>query len=281
MFSNSSFQRLAVCAVSVNLLLLVQIAHSADIAYKIRQGSDASVSFELAFGFVVLDVPLVGWVSDDPEDPTSGALEVGLAFDGRAEWKGLFVETIFHSFNSIALGYTPWSNDKTSVDLLITDGLGRYEPGIGAFQSVENRGSDVVAGIRATHHFDKTLVQLEVSSDVSGKHDGQMVALQLGRFRQVRNWNLHGLIGARYFTDNMLDHYFGISEAESTADIPRYEASGGTLASLEIGATLPLTEKWIFKSTAEGLYLPDSVSDSPLADDRVAVIVSTSVNYVF
>lgn len=281
MFNTPYLQRVAACAVPMCLLLNVQTAHSADIAYKIRQGPDTSVSFELGFQAIAADIPIVAWVGEDPADPTGGELEIGLIFNGRAEWKGLFAETNSNSFNIFALGYSPWSNENTSVDLLISEGLGPYDPGIGEFASVENRSSDLVAGIRATHHFENTLIQLEAYSDISGKHDGQMAALQVGQFRQVKNWNLHGLIGARYFSGNMLDYYFGISEEESTANIPQYEASGGTLATLEIGATLPLTEKWIYKSTVEGLYLPDSVSASPLADDRLGGIFSTSVTYVF
>lgn len=281
MFNSASLKYEIFCTMSLCLLLNVQAVHSADIAYKIRQGRDASVSFELGVQLMAVDIPIVGWVSDDPDDPTGGGLVILPTFEGRAEWNGLFVETNSNSFSIFGLGYSPWSNDNISVDLVLSDGLGQYEPGIGEFESVETRSANIFAGIRSTHHFENTLVQFEIHSDISGQHDGQMAALQIGRFQQVRNWSLHALVGARYLTDTMLDYYYGISEQESTADIPRYEASGGTLASLEIGATLPLSEKWIFKSTVQSFYLPDSVSDSPLADDRIGVIASTSVSYVF
>lgn len=281
MFISSYCRYLAASVIPLCLLLGFQAAHGADIAYKIRQGNDTSVSLELGLALLAADIPVVGWVGEDPEDPTAAEVEVGLLIEGRANWRGLFVETNLNSFSIFAMGFTPWSNDSTSVDLVFSDGLGEYEPGIGAFESVNYRKSDFVAGIRATHHFDKTLLQLEGYSDISGQHDGQMLALQLGRFRQIRNWNLHGLLGARYFSDSMVDYYFGITEEESTADIPSYEASGGILASLEIGVTLPLTEKWLFKSTVEGLYLPDSILDSPLVEDKVGFIASTALSYVF
>ncbi len=281
MFNSSYLQRTIVYAAPLCLLLNVQAVHSTDIAYEIRQGSDASVTFELGFQAILADIPIVGLVNDNPETPTGGRIDIGLMFEGRAEWKGLFAETNSNSFSNFALGYSPWSSDTASIDLVLSEGLGPYDPSIGEFESVENRTSDLVVGIRSTHNLENTLVQLEIYSDVSGKHDGQMAALQVGKFRQVRNWNLHGLVGMRYFTDNMLDYYFGISDQESTENIPVYEASGGTLATLEIGATLPLKDRWIFRSTLEGLYLPDSVSDSPLADGRLGVIASTSVSYVF
>lgn len=281
MINSPYWQRAITYAAPLCLLLYVPVAHSADIAYEIRQGSDASVTFELGFQANLADIPIVGLVKDDPEDPTGGRISIGLMFEGRAEWKGLFAETNSNSFSNFALGYSLWSNDNASVDLVLSDGLGPYDPSIGAFESVDNRSSDLVAGVRSTHHLDNTLVQFEIYNDVSGKHDGQMAALQVGKFRQVKNWNIHGLVGVRYFSESMLDYYFGISEQESTADIPRYEATGGTLATLEIGATLPLTDRWIFRSTMEGIYLPDSVSDSPLSDGRLGVIASTSVSYVF
>ncbi len=281
MVISSCLTRLVACLGPLCLLLSVQTANGADIAYEIRQGRDTSVSLELGFAAVVADIPIVGWVGDDPDEPTGGQLELGLLFNGRAQWKGLFVETNSDSFSVLAAGYALWKNDTTGVDIVLTEGLGQYDPSIGDFESVSNRSSDLMLGIRSTHNIRNTLVQLEVYSDVSGKHDGQMAALQVGRFQQVRNWNFHGLVGARYFTDNMLDYYFGITEEESTPDIPVYEASSGTLATLEVGATLPVGDGWLFKSTVEGIYLPDSVSDSPLSDGRLGVIASTSLSYVF
>ena len=281
MFNTFYLNRWLTYALLVCGLLSAQVSHGADIAHKIRQGSDALLSFELGFQLVGADLPVVGWVNDNAETPTGSVVNFGLFFDGRAEWKGLFAETNSHSFTSFALGYTPWSNNTTSVDFVISEGLGTYEPGIGAFESVEKRTSDLVAGIRTTLNLDSTLVQFEAYSDISGKHDGQMTALQMGKFVQIRNWNLHGLVGVRYFSGNMLDYYFGISESESTTAIPRYTASGGTLGSLEVGATLPLSGKWVLKLTAEGLYLPDSVTDSPLSNGRLGGFISTSVSHVF
>lgn len=259
----------------------IQNVHSADITYELSQGNDTSISFELGVQVVFADIPIVGWVSTDPDDPTGKTLLPLPIFEGRFQWKGLFLEANSNSFSLFGLGYSPWSNENTSVDLVLSDGLGQYEPGIGAFESVEKRDANVFAGVRSTHHFENTLVQFEIHSDVLGTHDGQMAAVQAGRIWQVRNWSLHGLVGARYLTANFLDYYFGITERESTAEIPPYEASGGTLGTLEIGGTLPLTNKWIFKSNVQSFYLPDSVSASPLADGRIGIILSSSVSYVF
>lgn len=275
------FHRFSVIATPLLLVLFIFPAHSADIGRKIRQGQDASLAFELGFQAGLIDIPIVGWESEDPDDPSGGVLELGIIFDARAQWKRFFAEINSNSFSNLAFGYSALSTDTMSLDILVSEGLGSYEPSIGAFDSVRNRSSDLVAGLRNTHHLDDTLFQFELFSDVSGKHDGQMAAVQLGKFRQYRNWNLHALASARYFTGNMVDYYFGISAEESNMQIPQYEAKGGTLGSVEIGATLPLNEKWIFKSTAEALYLPDSVVDSPLSDGRIGGILSSSISYVF
>ncbi|MFK7857377.1 MAG: hypothetical protein AB8B64_01070 [Granulosicoccus sp.] len=169
--SNNSFcQHVAIHVVFCCALLSIQAAHGADIDHKIRQGSDASASFEPGVLALASDIPVVGWIDEDPEDPNGGALGTGLLIDGRAEWKGLVVETYFNSFSAFSLGYSLSTDDKTSIDLIFSEGLRTYESDIGEYQCVENRSSDLVAGIRATHHFDAALVQIEAYSDVSGRH---------------------------------------------------------------------------------------------------------------
>jgi len=269
------------CAASLCLLLGIQSANSADIAHEVRDRSDASLSFEMGVQFYADDLPIVAWEGDDPEDPTGLNVGITLLLSGRAEWRRLFLEVINESFFGAAIGYSAWGNDHTRLDLLFTSSFGPYEPGIGEYESVNDRNADLIAGLRSTHNFDSTLVQFEFYSDVSGTHDGQTASVQVGKFKQVKNWNLHGLLGVRYFSDKMVDHYFGISEEESTESIPVYQASDGILASLEAGATVPLNEKWIFKVNTELLYLPDSVTDSPLADGRIGSSFTTSLNYVF
>lgn len=277
-----NYRRSFAGAASLWLLFGVQAVHSADIAYEVRQGSDATLSLELGIQLYATKIPIVGYTSEDPDDPIADEIGATLLIAGRAEWQGLFLELVAESFTVGALGYKLWEGDRTTFDLILTDGgIGGFDPGIGSFESVEERGSDAVIGLRSSHKFDSTLAQLELYSDVSGKHDGQIAALQLGRFKQIRNWNIHGVVGLRYFSDKMADYYFGISEEESTASIPRYQASGGMLSRLEIGATIPLSEHWIFKSTVEGYYFPDSFSDSPLTNDRLGSFSSASFSYVF
>lgn len=262
-------------------LLIFQPARGADIAHEVRQGSNASLALEIGFGLGVNKVPVVGFVSDDPDDPRGSAIDLEISLAGRAEWRGFFAEIIAESLSGGALGYSLWESDFFELDFVVTEGFGSFEPNIGEYSSLDERDSDLLAGLRSSHYFGNKIVQLDLYSDIRDLHGGQIAGIQLGQFWQIRNWNLHAIVGLRYFSAEVLDYYIGISEDESTANIPSYDASGGTLSTLEIGSTLPLNEKWIFKSTAEVHYLPDAIADSPLTNGRIASSITTSFNYVF
>jgi outer membrane scaffolding protein for murein synthesis (MipA/OmpV family) len=118
-------------------------------------------------------------------------------------------------------------------------------------------------------------------ADVSNAHEGVIGAVHVGRQKQIRNWNLHGLLGARLFSDKVADYYMGVSPDEATADIPEYRAKAGVLPSIQVGATLPLSEKWIFETQVQYTHLPDSISDSPLAQGDAIYAAQVGVSYVF
>ena len=273
---------ISTCLILLAGLLVLQAARAADIAHEVRQGdTESSLALELGLHFGYFKVPLVGFASDDAEDSTEGMFSLGPVLQGRAEWRGLFAELFRESYNGVALGYEAWADEYNAIDLVLTNNLTDYDPGIGEFSSLQLRKGDVIAGLRSTHFFDRSIVQLELYGEATSRHKGYVAAAHLGRFWQIRNWNLHAVSGLRYLSGQVLDYYFGVSNSEASAGIPVYKASGGTLVSLEFGSTLPLTEKWVFRGTARGHYLPDAIADSPLADGRLVTEISTSISYVF
>lgn len=266
---------------ALTLWSMGRLATAADIAHEVRQGSGQTSGFlELGLRTSINRLPIVG-LTNSEDDPTDTVLGLGVAINGMFEWRGFFTEAIFDSFGGLTLGYRAYQSDRGNFEVVVSNTLATLSADTDGFESIEDRDADIVGGFRSTLYFPNSILQLSLLSDVSSKHNGLSASAQWGRFWQVRNWNLHAMIGARYFSNQLADYYFGVSADEVSEQTQLYTAGGGTMAELEFGATLPLSEDWIFRSGLQIFRLPDSVFDSPLTLDREAYIFANSISYVF
>lgn len=259
---------MAIKPISVGMLLLLASSgvQSADIAREVSESGSSTDNFlEVGLSIGTFTLPLLGLNDQNPMDSGESINGFDLAVEGQFEYKNIFLEFFTDSFNDVTLGYSAFSTERYSVDLILNDLFGSVERnGIG-FESIEERDADLNFGVRGGWYSGDNLLQLELLRDVSGAHHGINGSAQLGRQFQIRNWSLHALAGLRFFSGNVLDHYFGISEQEATTNLPAYRADDGFMPSLLLGATLPLNEKWLFRASAGYSRLPESVQDSPLA----------------
>lgn len=257
-------------------------AGAADITRQVQQPDSGGSSFiDFGISFATGKLPLVGFNGQDIEDSDDRLHNLSLGFEARLEYKRFFVETIDNSFSNITLGYNAHATEKSNTELILTSLFGYIErDDITGLESITDRDGDISAGIRSSHYFGDSIVQVELLSDIANAHNGISASVQLGHQKQIRNWNLHGLVGLRYFSDNLLDHYFGVSADEATASLPTYNANSGFLPIIQLGATKPLSEKWIFRTTAEYARIPDEVVNSPLAQGDTAYTLMAGVYYV-
>jgi len=255
-------------------------AYAADIAREMQSSNGDNGSFaEVGVLFLGARVPLVGFIDAKvhDDDPNKVLYSLDLGLQGRLAYKGVFAEVIQESFNNITFGYSITNTENFSLDFIATqsfDGVERSQAK--GFETITDRKGDVNLGFRSIVYNGRNVFQFGLTSDVNDAHGGFMFSAQYGRQFQVRNWNLHSLIGTRYFSEKMIDFYFDVSEAEATDTLPSYSSSeGGFLPTLQLGATLPLNEHWVLRATGEYSYLPGTVRKSPLSqgDDLVAASV--------
>lgn len=248
-------------------LLAAPAVEAADIAREIHQPGPGAGGFaEISFGLRTEKLPLIGFNDRDVEDSADMINGIVIAIEGRFQYKRFFAEFLADSFNDVTLGYTVLESDQFSLDLVGTQLFSVVErDNLEAFESIEDRDGDFNLGLRGIWYNGDNLMQMEMVRDASHAHNGVIVSAQFGRQYQFRNWNLHTLAGVRYFSENVVDYYFGVSEQESTASLQAYNGSDGFMPTAQIGATIPLNEKWLFRASANYSYLPESVRDSPMA----------------
>ncbi|MBX2836508.1 MAG: MipA/OmpV family protein [Gammaproteobacteria bacterium] len=264
------------------LLFLSAKVLAADPTRDVRQASGSGSAYaEIGFGLTTVSVPLVGFNGTTIEESDDPIHAIDLSLEGRAQYKGLFAEIVQDSFSNITIGYSVFDNEKGSLELIATNQFGDVDySDIDNLESIEDRPGDISLGVRTSYLFDDRLLQFELVSDVLDSHNGYVGAVHVGQQKQVLNWNFYGLAGIRYFSENVIDHFFGVSAAEATAEIPQYQAADGVMPSIQLGAIVPLSEKWTVDLQVEYAKFPDSVSDSPLAQGEDMYIGRIGVNYI-
>lgn len=261
--------------------MFASTAYSNDIARDIREGREAAGSadggfLELGLSAIYYDLPITGMTDGER------GVGIGIALNGQYEWRGLFIEAMTESERGLTFGYNFGGTDSWQLDLVLSNQHDEISDEIDdELMGLRARKADFMLGMRSTHYFGKSIAQLAVLGDISDRHHGVVLNAAVGRFWQVRNWNLHSVLQLRHRSAKIVDYYVGIREDEANEQFAAYEADAGNEIGLELGLTYPLNEKWILRSTTQFYWLSSELSDSPLARDNNGLTWLTSVTRVF
>ncbi|NQZ21611.1 MAG: MipA/OmpV family protein [Colwellia sp.] len=256
---------------------------SADITHTLRNNSEEKATtgnyFELGLG-------IAAGVGPSLTEDNDGWAAAYLVINGSYNWNGLFIEKYGESGDPILLGYNAYESDNWSLDLVMGPKFGglHSDEADDKFQLLDDRNSSTMFGGRLTGYLGDNVVQFSLKHDISGNSHGTSASALLGRNWQVRNWNFHGLVGLQFFDSRINDYYVGISENEALrSQYTEYSPGSNINFTAEAGVTYPITENWVFRSTARFRTLSDADMDSPIFETTrsTAMSLGTSLTYVF
>jgi len=267
------------------LLCVSPLALATDpVQSKLQSSKQTSAYAEIGVDILSASVFSGAGDSTQNEDLPEHEFTLEAILEGRLQYKGLFLEVVEDSFNNVTLGYSLFNNKQASVELVVKSLIFDVErTSIGAVAKIEERTDDVNLGLRGSYFFKDAFVQLELVKDLAEAHNGLTGALHLGHQRQWYNWDIYGLAGLRYFSDEVVNYYFGVSPTESVdgADTNAgYQGSSAVMPSILFGADFPLAENWTFNLKAEYTHFPESIADSPLTQGSDSLVAGAGIRYV-
>lgn len=269
---------LSLCVASI--FSLVSPVYAGDIGSDISRGQFTGEGgyFELG-GTVYAGNNAVVGVPDDGDTVTGATVAVS----GRWQQGPAFIE--YTTLDTVNVGINLLHTQRWWVDALISQRHGNFDPQkIDALENsnLRKRSADVPVGLRATGYLGATLVQITVlSGDLRDNHNGYAVAAELGHTWQIRNYNLHWLLGAIFESDDVTHYYFGIDNTQADAQFPAYQASDSLRLVAELGVTLALNENWVLRGQARYAQLSNSIQDSPIIEDDHTTLAALTLSYVF
>ena len=256
-----------------------------DLSTDVRKGADNPHAgdgnyVELGMTLDVASSPFYGI----PEGATKGETKLGASIDLNLhlQYKGWFMEGFSQSLEGFTLGYNFADGDHWSLDAVSLE----QHPELSAKESSDLKGlktreGDYMFGVRATGYISDYILQLHALTDISDVHNGQVLSIKIAQHWQYKNWNLHAIGGLSYRSERVTNYYLSVQPEDANEKFPAFQADAGFTKILELGATYPISQKWVFRSLVRIVELDSQWTGSPLIVSDHGSVAMTSISYVF
>lgn len=177
------------------------------------------------------------------------------------------------------LGVELWSDDAWKVDVFGQWRFDGYEAEDSDFLAgMEDRRETLDAGLAVQRRLgDLGRIDVSVSTDALGRHDGQEIELQW-RYPLRR---VEAQLGARWQSDALVDYYFGVEDSEAVPGRPAYRPGSALTWSFGLTTAVPLGKRWFGFVGASVDLLPGSIKDSPIVDGSTRTRVFAALAWRF
>jgi MipA family protein len=269
----------------IMMSLLAPALWAADLSADIRKGAGDPHAgdgnyLELGFSIGVINTPFYAMAPDIEAGKyeLSGSLDVNFHY----QYKDFFVEAFSQSLEQFTLGYNFADGEHWALDLVALEQHEEISKDINDdLEGIKKRRADYMFGPRGTGYFGNYIVQLHALTDISETHGGQVYSLKFARHWQYKNWNFHGIISESYRSGRVVDYYFSVQPEDATEKFYAFDADAGFIHTFELGATYPLSQKWVFRGLLRHVELERQWVGSPLVVQGYGDLLITSFSYVF
>jgi outer membrane protein len=149
------------------------------------------------------------------------------------------------------------------------------------FDGMDEIGTPYSAGIQFEAVWGNVGAKLAFEQDVSGEHDGQEVEVSFFYTTFFAGFELRPELNVTWMSSDVVDYFYGVSDAESRPDRPAYSPG----SSFEIGVELLVQRPLGADFTAIGLVgvstVGGEIKDSPLVDSDYEIEGTLGVMYSF
>ena len=156
-----------------------------------------------------------------------------------------------------------------------------------AFRGMEDRDPGFGAGGRFALRTDLGMFRVDATSDISGTHKGQVVDASFGPDIYQQHWNgqkelsVNMLAGVKWESDEVVNHYYGVRDSESTASRAAYQGEAALTPYVGLNGSVAFSPNVTLDANVIYQKLPQEIANSPLVDDDQTVEVGVGLTYWF
>ncbi|WP_028299332.1 MipA/OmpV family protein [Oceanospirillum beijerinckii] len=184
------------------------------------------------------------------------------------------------------MGYSLYQGEHFSAGAVLT-GQGSFLSDKDDYQDnaklagLKERDGTLDLGFYVIKDTDMGRVRFTFLEEVTGEHKGRSADLKYTFAYQANKLNVNPFVGVNWTSADKVDHFFGVSSAEATADRAAYKGDGSLNVYTGVRGRYEITKNWDVSATAAYVHLGDGIRDSSIVDEDHVLVGTVGVNYNF
>lgn len=146
---------------------------------------------------------------------------------------------------------------------------------------MEDRKGSLWVGPQVTWRSDVGNLSAEWLGDAMGNSKGQQMKLQFDHNFRVGGLSIRPRVGVTWLSDNYVDYYYGVTEAEATATRPAYAGQASTNPEVGVRVAYPLAPNQVISIDGSVSRFGSGITNSPLVDKSNQVSIRLGYLYRF
>lgn len=225
----------------------------------------------------------------------SSELEIGLGLGvgfGQSIYKGIdsqtdalpLIELSYGNFffEGMEAGYLIAEEEDYSLAISVAgDELDGERTESNALKDMGDVDSGINLKLSGEIFTDFGLLGASIAQDVSNEHEGTELSLNWSVPLEFDQTLLMTSVYATWMSDDLVNHYYGVSAKQSNAGRPQYTADAGWRYGVEVMAEYPLSQQWTLMGGVGAEWYGDEVTNSPIVDEDGAISGFMGVTYRF
>ncbi|MEM7244449.1 MAG: MipA/OmpV family protein [Acidobacteriota bacterium] len=193
---------------------------------------------------------------------------------------GIRYKTFF--FEGVRTGFRGRPVEHLELSAFLAARFDGFDADVGsALEGMDEPSISADLGFSVAGTWDHVEVGLTVLTDVLDESDGQELDLEISFPVRRGSWSFEPSITAEYWSDDLVDHYFGVADSESRPGRPAY--LGEETVNLGVGFSLNRRWRsgWMFLLGLDWKLLGDEITESPIVADDDVLSGFVGLTYTF
>lgn len=150
-----------------------------------------------------------------------------------------------------------------------------------ALHGMDQRKNSWEAGLSLAAEYKQFFSEFLVLHDILDASNGYMVRAELGTSIKTGNWSFYPSVLAIYRSDKFNNYYYGVTQKESNALHPFYEAKAGMDYAIQTFIKYNFNTKWSTLINLRADQLSNQAYESPIVDTKQMYSGMVSLLYTF
>jgi outer membrane protein len=177
------------------------------------------------------------------------------------------------------VGYQLFQENGLTIDAQLVPIFAGYDQDDSpVFEGMEDRDFSYGAGASISYATEGWIYSVSANADILNTFDGYQASARVAKQFRYKGVIIEPSVGLNYQDSNYVDYYYGVTAQEATAARAFYQADSALNTELRLGFTTRQFLGGMTRLDFGATFFDDSISDSPITDDDMAL--SAMLTYV-